>query len=859
MSTGKRIFISFKFSDSKSFANALAASLRKKNFIVDICTDPEQNDRSIFEFEQKITSDDFVIFIMTNPWALSFDCAYEASLWFSSPSKNPLNCICYVAPDFKWDFFNNSFDVKQHIFDHYPDRVKNAENLSTFYMRQKIYNAKLVDAADSYLNCIRKYYPDFLAQVRGVGMRTYQQIKSEVFTTADRPVVSFDVGTEMYEYVESLAGDLDRIINDKPKPRPQLFAHIERRLESSPVWLPDAEDAKQSAEVRYRKYYENVSVKNFLSDHNLLCISSVKGIGKTFLLQIKRSTISTDEDQFLILPIGKPSASNDWGTARIAISNNYKIRSLYGPPWREEPDFEYTYKNFEFLWSITIKAYIICQYRYVYDQSIQYTWDLWMNIPLEYNVSKESYLSKDKDRDSDLGKLDAIIDNNSDRNKSFNVNLTHLQETIIKKISEYKPESRRSILELWDDELGEALNQRYFRKYTCNFALFIDKVDAAFDYLPDKIKRGDSASASIFLVSDIYQFSLYTTARKLKEATRKIFVYHAIREETFLRMKDTLHDSYGKVLSSLCHLTYTKEDLEGIFRTTVELQDDKYFLSSKENDIDPIERFLGVPALQHPCCYDKEMNGEKTPIQESLFECINRHSFGATRDLQYFGMKLSAVTCSQRNTFSHMPLPEHVGTIKQTIEDAAASLLFDECCAYIPRKKDLMPDIYVGEHSDFEPLKTLLEFFDRNFLSKKDIDAIKKKFNKKYSISAHPISTLYRLGLLGILVGDGSRADYYIQQFADPYQIGYFDDVGLERIKKANFYLLHPAVTKFLIRENASSFYRFNGFIIGRDYRVNGSTVAKIQSYFQTKPDITKNEYYSRFSPTSPIPCAINN
>lgn len=842
MDTRKRIFVSFKFSDSKFFAEALAESLKRRGFDVDICTDPKMNSRSIFEFEQKIKTDDFVVFIMTNPWAISFDCAYEASLWFSEKTKNPQNCQCYVAPDFQWHLFNNSFNVDKHIFQKNLERVSNAESLNTFFLSHEPYDKNLVDAAATYLNCIRNFYPQFLSQVKGVGMRPYQHIDPGVLATKENPAPSFVIGSPLYDYVENLTKELEAIINDSPPPHPISFVNEERIFEPSPVWLPDAENARETSEVRYRNYYNNLSVNAFLQDPNLLCISAVKGIGKTFLLQIKRSTISTDENSFRILPLGKPSAENDWGTARITIADNYKIRSLCGD------DFDTTSKNFEFLWSITIKSYIICQFRYIFDQATQENLDLWKFYRSNNNV--------------DLEKLNAIIEANSDKSKSYEVNLTALQESIIKRISEYKLEGRRPILELWDDKLGDILNQVYFRKYTCKFALFIDKIDAAFDYLSDIIKRGTSDSASTFLISDIYQFSLYTTAKKLKEATKRIFVYHSIREETLSRMRPTLSDASGKTLNSLFQLQYTSTDLKGIFETTVQLQDEKYFLSPKNNENDelgPIERFLGILSLQHPCCFSTNDNGDNEPVQEPLFECINRHSFGATRDLQYFGMKLSAVTCSQRDTFVHWPLSTRVGIIKQTIENAASALLFDDlCCAYIPRKKELMPELYVGEHTDFEPLKTLLKLFNHNFLTKKEIDTIKRKFNKKYHKSANPISALYRLGLLGILVGDGSKADYYIQQFKNPHEIGYFNDTPLEKVEKASYFVLHPAVTKYLVREIGFPFYRFNGFVIGRDYQVKGSIIAEIESYFSKESSLENNKYYSLFSPTSPLPCAIN-
>ncbi len=837
MSTPKRIFISFKFSDSRPFAETLAELLIAKGFEVDICIDPNQNNRSIFEFEQKITTDDFVVFIVTNPWARSFDCAYEASRWFLCPS-NHLNAMFYVAPDFDWDFYCDGLDVESDIFG-FPnnaDRVRDAHKLPDYYLSQVPHNSNLYGLARTYLNTIREHYKQFLNAIKGVSLRPYQVVKKDVFITTDNPTPLFSIGSELHDYVNDLTCELENMINETPKSQPIPTIYKDDFCNPSPVWLPDAENARTNQSVRYSKYYENSYVTSFLNNSSILCVTAVKGIGKTFLLQIKRTKMGSLG--YIILPHGTPSCDNDWGTARITISDNYRICSFC-----TSDSIDTVVKNFENLWNITIALYIICEHRYYnsQDKGKLICYDLW-----------EKFQNKSANSFNDIN---SIISRHSSQDS---VNLSALQEMIIRKISDYKsPSTIQSTLADWSYELRDVLYQ-YVAYYDCPFCVFIDKVDTAFDYLHEKISMGNGNSSNNVSISDIYQFGLYKAAISLKKATtNKVLIYHAIRQETLDIMQPLLGAAVGKDLSNLIQLKYNDKDLECIFRKTVELQTPEYFLTDHSSDI--LERFLGVSVLQHPCCKTNASRDNSIPVNETLFECINRHSFGATRDLQYFGMKLSSMTYRNREGYLHTPNVTKVTMVKKAIEDAAADLLFDDpYCAYIPRKKDLMPNRYTGNPANYEPLKYLLRLFDRNFLKFEDIKYIHRRFCEKYGDDSHPISTLYRLGLLGILTVSNVNDDYYTQQFAPPHKIGYFTDSLLETIENTRYFLLHPSVTKYLVRENAhEKFYRFNGFIIGRNYTVKGSDMSHIEKSFRTISNIAENPYYTLFSPMVPLSCSI--
>lgn len=112
------------------------------------------------------------------------------------------------------------------------------------------------------------------------------------------------------------------------------------------IWLPDAEDAK-GTQTRFNNFTATREIQKFLSsDSGVWGISAVKGIGKTFVLQVKRTRCTNR----LCLPVGvKPSSNNNWATEAMIFDNEINLAPLKD------------YNNIIALWKFSIVVYAINQ------------------------------------------------------------------------------------------------------------------------------------------------------------------------------------------------------------------------------------------------------------------------------------------------------------------------------------------------------------------------------------------------------------------------------------------------------------------------------------------------------------------
>lgn len=136
------------------------------------------------------------------------------------------------------------------------------------------------------------------------------------------------------------------------------------------IWLPDAEKAK-GTQARFDSFTKTSIINTFISDQSPFWgISAVKGIGKTFVLQVKRRRISKNK---LCLPIGiQPSVSNGWGTESVVLQNTTNLNSLK------------SYNNTVLLWEYCISVYVINQLVNL-EKNIDLN-DIWWDMPNPSNA-----------------------------------------------------------------------------------------------------------------------------------------------------------------------------------------------------------------------------------------------------------------------------------------------------------------------------------------------------------------------------------------------------------------------------------------------------------------------------------------
>ena len=111
------------------------------------------------------------------------------------------------------------------------------------------------------------------------------------------------------------------------------------------IWLPDAELAN-GKQTRFNSFTKTEMASKFLDlNKDYLGIVSVKGIGKTFLLQVKR--VKSSRRYYCLPKYTKPSLQNNWATERISFDTYHRLKT------------EETYDNLVIMWKMAIKCYVI--------------------------------------------------------------------------------------------------------------------------------------------------------------------------------------------------------------------------------------------------------------------------------------------------------------------------------------------------------------------------------------------------------------------------------------------------------------------------------------------------------------------
>lgn len=119
-------------------------------------------------------------------------------------------------------------------------------------------------------------------------------------------------------------------------------------VEGESIWLPDAEHAT-GIQARFETFALNSIINEFMQQNSKVWgLSAVKGVGKTYVLQIKSRQVMKDNK--LVLPLGiKRTAKNNWGTDTIHLETSIDLSKLK------------KYENVVALWKYCIIVYVINQ------------------------------------------------------------------------------------------------------------------------------------------------------------------------------------------------------------------------------------------------------------------------------------------------------------------------------------------------------------------------------------------------------------------------------------------------------------------------------------------------------------------
>lgn len=634
------------------------------------------------------------------------------------------------------------------------------------------------------------------------------------------------------------------------------------------IWLPDAELAK-GRQTRFNSFIRTDAINKFFdNDSGYLGIVSVKGIGKTFLLQVKR--IKSARKYYCLPKCAKPSVKNNWATERVSFDTYSKLKT------------DNIYDDLVLLWKMAIKCYVI---NHLKNEDNTKTINEYVN---NGKLSAEiASLCIDEHKES----LESILENIVNINKwpeeiaCYHTVVSNLCKLILRRRKKEKPLSKD--IAIFIDKVDQAIKQTNAEPpadcVVCkkkNNYIECNSHHKSPEYCTEdsgcqsknccygcelfagirsneglRIYENSNAAKRVHVnIWQYLQLALMNAAGQLSdEFNGEINVFYTIRQEAFNCEENRLGEQNQKIAGKTIHLSYSAEEQRKIFLGCIKEQDPLYLFDASQKEKEGLEEyaFVGVKSLCHPYC----LNSDGTHQTESLFTSIYRHSFDRSRDIQRFGEELT-------NNIERIKACEDTHDreelVKQIIEDLASSLAY--CSkqsestvnpSYYTEKMHYLPN-YWADNENFEKL---LSMIDRNLLFEEDIKSICRKINghKTCPISGcrggqckrHPFSMLYNMGYLGYIRPNPNNTNSESQQFLDSSEISYFveadDLITADRVA----YIVHPALTKAIEKKFNKTFMHFSGFILGKGLKVQTELMSNmINDRKKLDPEEFLSKYY---------------
>lgn len=644
-----------------------------------------------------------------------------------------------------------------------------------------------------------------------------------------------------------------------------------KKVES--IWLPDAENA-HGKQARFGTFTSTELIEKYISNTSSIWgLSAVKGIGKTFVLQIKKTKL---KKYAICLPVGiKADETNNWGIDSISFGYDTDLSSLK------------EYRHIVILWKYSIIVYSINQIVNISKNVVKPWWsntnserDLYnelRNLSRENKINEETYeLCLDENyinlnviikyiislddwysiAEHDIGillklqrKLRSVLET---LNKEYiAILIDKLDQSLIQTNAEPPVDCNECTKK---DFIQKCSNPNKQNKYCSsenaqckiNCCYSCENFASLYSNSTLRIYESDGRNKHVNLWQH-FQLALVDAVSQIKtEYANLIKVYFTIRQEAFACENWLFGDNRKKVMSVVKDLWYTEEQQKKIFYDCIRNQEKELLFNAdiKNNPSKIEECFVGVSSLCHPYA---------TYLSETVFESIYRHSFDRTRDIQEYGEMLTDNMDEIRKCNTVLERGE---LVKELIEQMAAKLAFsnDDSVSsingsYYHEKYKLLPNHW----AEPENFKQLIMMFDRNLLFFNQAKSICRRYNKlkncknnceRCKAEHHPISMLFKLGMLGQIHVNSSNNNAIEQKFLHSKEITYIRGKDLVYINKRSIYILHPALTKSIELLKNRHIMHFTGFILGKGRKVPKE---RLEGLMQDYEKMNKKEFDKKY------------
>jgi hypothetical protein len=323
---------------------------------------------------------------------------------------------------------------------------------------------------------------------------------------------------------------------------------------------------------------------------------------------------------------------------------------------------------------------------------------------------------------------------------------------------------------------------RIFATVHKKVAIFVDNIDEYLQhYINFSYTRRNDIHEKFLHIWHAGQIGAWVALRRLHGINPHVRIFASIRKETYhYAVKHEV--GFSNLRSFRRELRYGREDIKRIIENNISVTP-RSQLADKNNQ-DLVLRFLGA---------DNEfVSNVGTAKRESALDYWIRHCSLRPRDAVMIGKEISLIRAKERT--------QHA--IRAAINAAAAEsveTLFNEVAPFF---EALYPDI-------------LPSVFTSNVLTNEDIGRASKEYtqlaSRQYGVEASVVenafSALHCLGLIGVVQESRDKPGVLVQHFLPIGELSYGPS---DLLPKAEIYLIHPALSDFIVRRNVGFLTELN-------------------------------------------------
>ena len=343
-------------------------------------------------------------------------------------------------------------------------------------------------------------------------------------------------------------------------------------------------------------------------------------------------------------------------------------------------------------------------------------------------------------------------------------------------------------------DLESVLVPAFKRAVTMPIAIFIDNID---EYFNKHLDPQAAESVAGVLEPELWytaQMGLVLSFFNLHKFNHHVKLFASIRKEALSRYR-TEQVLFQQVSERTLELRYSSLELERIFLNNLRREAKDRFIEPSRADKDPVPAFFGFAKIRH----------KQVKCDEDLVEYIVRHTLSRPRDLMQIGKALCRLAPEERSQDS----------LRSVVQEVSADIV----STYLSE---------VRPHVESIDLPRILALIDTNALTRERLRDICRQYNAVVTggragaaVSAtrnlwipceageadcancegcDVFSVLYKVGLLGHLVNDGSKSTR-IQKFCLPGEKTF---EGGNLLPDSELYIVHPILNSTIMERNRS-------------------------------------------------------